>query len=144
MTRPAGVLLMTYGSPSSPDDVERYITAVRGGRTPDPELVAEFRRRYEVIGGSPLIPITVRQAAAVEAALGDGTFVRAAMRFSEPSLSAVLGELADCGVERVAAIVLSPQYSPLLMGGYGRDLELARASLRDATQAVRIAGAWHR
>ena len=29
---PRGVLLMTYGSPSSLDDVARYLTAVRGGR----------------------------------------------------------------------------------------------------------------
>ena len=43
-----GVLLMTYGSPSSPDDVRRYLTAVRGGREPGEELVTEFRRRYEL------------------------------------------------------------------------------------------------
>ena len=48
-----GVLLMTYGSPSSLDDVPRYMTAVRGGRPPEPDLLVEFRRRYEVIGGSP-------------------------------------------------------------------------------------------
>ena len=53
-----GVLLMTYGSPSSLDDVPRYMTAVRGGRAPEPELVTEFKRRYEVIGGSPLVPVT--------------------------------------------------------------------------------------
>ncbi|CAN5641429.1 hypothetical protein BH24CHL9_BH24CHL9_07270 [soil metagenome] len=41
-------------------------------------------------------------------------------------------------------IVLSPQYSPLLMGGYGRDLEAARAHLGSAAPAVRVAGPWHR
>ena len=54
---PRGVLLMTYGSPSSLDDVPRYLAAVRGGRPAEDGLVTEFRRRYEVIGGSPLIPI---------------------------------------------------------------------------------------
>ena len=62
-----GVLLMTYGSPESLDDMPRYLAAVRGGREPSPDLVEEFRRRYEAIGGSPLIPITAAQAAAVEA-----------------------------------------------------------------------------
>jgi len=82
MTR-LGVLLMTYGSPDSPDDMPRYLAAVRGGRTPDDELVTEFRRRYELIGGSPLIPITQSQARALEARLGDGSRVEVGMRFSE-------------------------------------------------------------
>ena len=41
-----GVILMTYGSPTDPDDVASYMTRVRGGREPSPELVAEFQRRY--------------------------------------------------------------------------------------------------
>jgi ferrochelatase len=45
-TTPRGVLLMTYGSPSSLDDVPRYLAAVRGGRVPDDSLLVEFRRRY--------------------------------------------------------------------------------------------------
>ncbi len=143
-SRRRGVLLMTYGSPDSLDDVERYLTAVRGGRRPDDELLAEFRRRYEVIGGSPLIPITIRQAAALEAFLGDGTMVRAAMRFSEPSIETSLRELVDHGVDRVVGIVLSPQFSPLLMGGYARALEAAAASVGLAQGAWELAEAWHR
>jgi ferrochelatase len=135
------VLLMTYGSPSSLEDLDRYLAAVRGGRPAEPELVAEFRRRYDVIGGSPLIPITIAQAAAVEERLADGTLVRAAMRFSEPSIATVVAELADRGVRRIAAIILSPQYSPLLMGGYARALDDATAGLPD-TPAIALAGPW--
>jgi ferrochelatase len=50
-----GVVLMTYGSPRDLDDVGTYIARVRGGREPNATLVAEFRRRYAVIGMSPLI-----------------------------------------------------------------------------------------
>jgi protoheme ferro-lyase len=60
MSQPAdlfGVVLMTYGSPSSLDDVPRYIRAVRGGRDVPPDVVEEMRRRYQAIGGSPLMPI---------------------------------------------------------------------------------------
>ncbi len=134
------VLLMTYGSPSSLDDMDRYLAAVRGGRPAEPELVAEFRRRYAVIGGSPLIPITIDQAAALEARLGDGTLVRAAMRFSEPSIATVVRELAEPRIRRVAAIILSPQYSPLLMGGYRRALDEATAEI-DGPE-VEVAGPW--
>ncbi len=140
---PYGVLLMTYGSPSDLDDVPRYLAAVRGGRAPDDELVTEFTRRYRVIGGSPLIEITERQAAAVEAALGGRARVRAAMRFSEPSIDTAMAELSAAGVRDVVAIVMSPQYSPLLMGGYGRALDAARERLGDAAPRVTVAGAWH-
>jgi len=67
-----GVMLMTYGSPASleREDIRAYMTSVRGGRVPDDELVDEFTRRYRVIGGSPLIPITQRQAVALGERLG--------------------------------------------------------------------------
>src|SRR5688500_8413164 len=109
-----GALLMTYGSPDSIDsaDVGAYLARVRGGRTPDPELVEEFTRRYLVIGGSPLIETTRAQAAALAASLGWP--VEAGMRFSEPSIERALRVLADQRVDEVAAIVLSPQFSPLL------------------------------
>ena len=140
---PFGVLLMTYGSPSNLDDVPRYLAAVRGGRPAEDELVVEFTRRYRVIGGSPLIEITERQAAAVEAALGGQALVRAAMRFSEPSIDTALAGLAGAGVREVAAIVMSPQFSPLLMGGYARALDAARARLGADAPRVEVAGAWH-
>ena len=137
-----GVLLMTYGSPSSLEDVPRYLSSVRG-RTPDPELIAEFTRRYRVIGGSPLVRITAAQAAALEARLGDGAAVRTGMRFSDPTILDGLRALADAGAQRVAGIILSPQYSPLIMGGYVRAIDAARAELGSAAPEVRIAGAWH-
>jgi ferrochelatase len=139
-----GVLLMTYGSPTSLDDVPRYLAAVRGGRPPLPDLVAEFTRRYRLIGGSPLVEITAGQARALEARLGDAARVRAAMRFSPPTIFDGLRGLAEDGVRRVAGIILSPQYSPLLMSGYGRAVEAAREELGATSPDVRIAGAWHR
>lgn len=138
-----GVLLMTYGSPVSleREDIRSYLTRVRGGREPDPELVDEFTRRYEVIGGSPLIGITRTQAAGLAKALGWP--VEVGMRFSEPSIETGLRALADAGVTSVAAIVLSPQYSPLLMNGYARAIDDALVTLVDSAPAVRVAGAWH-
>jgi len=114
---------------------------VRGGRQPDDEVVDEFVRRYELIGGSLLVEITERQARAVEARLGWP--VTAGMRFSEPSVETALRDLAERGVSDVAAIVLSPQYSPLLMGGYTRALDEARTALADAAPRVSVAGPWH-
>jgi ferrochelatase len=138
-----GALLMTYGSPDSLDreDIGAYLARVRGGREPDPELVDEFTRRYRVIGGSPLIEITRGQADALGACLGWP--VEVGMRFSEPSILAGLRSLADSEVSRVAAVILSPQYSPMLMNGYSVAIEAARATLGDAAPEVSLAGAWH-
>ena len=138
-----GVLLMTYGSPASLDreDIRAYLSRVRGGREPDAWLVDEFTRRYRVIGGSPLVEITRGQAAAL--AESCGWPVEVGMRFSEPSIRVGLAALAGRGVENVAAIVLSPQYSPLLMGGYARAIEDGREALADRAPRTTIAGPWH-
>ena len=138
-----GVLLMTYGSPASfeREDIRAYRARVRGGREPDAALVDEFTRRYQVIGGSPLVEITRAQAAALGESLGCPAEV--GMRFSEPSILAGLSALAGRGVEHVAAIVLSPQYSPLLMGGYARAIDEARARLGALAPQVSVAGTWH-
>jgi len=138
-----GVLLMTYGSPASLDDVKRYMTAVRNGREPEEDLVTEFRRRYQVIGGSPLVAITQAQAAALEERLGGRAVVRAGMRFSSPTITDSLRELRDAGVSRVVAIVMSPQFSELLMGGYSRALAAARGEMGDRAPEIHLAGAWH-
>jgi ferrochelatase len=134
---------MTYGSPASleREDIRGYLARVRGGREPDAELVDEFTRRYRAIGGSPLIEITRGQAAALAATLPWP--VEVGMRFSAPSIADGLRDLARGGVERVAAIVLSPQFSSLLMGGYARSIEEARAELGDRAPQVEMAGAWH-
>jgi ferrochelatase len=143
-----GVLLMTYGSPADDlHDIAEYLAAVRGGRPAPDDLVIEFRRRYEVIGGSPLIRITAEQAAAVEERLradGVDAVATVGMRFSAPSIADGLRILADGGCRRVSAIVMSPQYSELLMAGYRRALEAAAAELGAASPDVHLVPAWYR
>lgn len=143
-----GVLLMTYGSPAADlHDLPAYLAAVRGGRPPSDELVDEFRRRYELIGGSPLVAITRDQAVAVEDRLrDDGVDAHATvgMRFSEPSIAEGLRRLADLGCTAVTAIVMSPQHSELLMSGYRRAVDDAAADLGPSAPVVRLAPAWFR
>jgi len=129
-----GVLLMTYGAPRDDADLPGYLARVRGGRAPDEALVAEMRRRYARIGGSPLIRITEAQAAALEAELGGDYRVRAGMRYSEPTIADRANELDAASV---IGIVMSPQWSPTLMRGYADAL---RAAVPGPTQ---VAGAWH-
>jgi protoporphyrin/coproporphyrin ferrochelatase len=136
-----GVVLMTYGAPSGDDDLPRYLAAVRGGRAPSEELVREMSRRYALIGGSPLIRLTQAQAAALERELGAGHVVAAGMRFSAPTIAEAVARLVARGARQVVGICMSPQWSPLLMGGYVRELE---AAARDNGVRSAIATAWHR
>jgi len=62
-----GVILMTYGAPAGDGDVAAYLGRVRG-HPPAPELVTEMRRRYGLIGGSPLVEITHAPRAAPNSA----------------------------------------------------------------------------
>ena len=65
------------------------------------------------------------------------------MRFSEPSIAQAVAEMADAGVERIVGIIMSPQYSPIIMSGYNRALDAAVAALGDDAPAVTMAGAWY-
>src|SRR5437660_7431289 len=143
-----GVVLMTYGSPATLDDIPIYLKHVYGGRTASQEVIKEFRRRYDLIGGSPLLRITREQAAALEQELNaqhnaDAAFhVVAGMRFAPPFIADVLPEAA-AGAQQLVGIIMSPQYSPIIMSGYVRTLEDAVADLQRNDLELRIAGDWH-
>ena len=65
-----GVVVMAYGTPAGPDDIEPYYTHIRRGRPPEPAQLAELTARYEAIGGiSPLAERTAAQLAAIGRAL---------------------------------------------------------------------------
>ncbi len=141
-----GVILMTYGSPATLDDIPTYLKNVRGGRPPDEALSAEFRRRYSLIGGSPLVRITREQAAALQEELnshqGPRFHVVAGMRFAPPLIAEVIPEAA-AGAQQLIGVIMSPQFSPIIMGGYLRTLEDAVADLQRDDLDLKIAGGWH-
>ena len=67
---PIGVVVMAYGTPSSPEQIEPYYTHIRRGRPPTPEQLANLRARYDALGGtSTLAARTAAQVAAITAAL---------------------------------------------------------------------------
>lgn len=138
---------MTFGSAQNADEVETYLRSVRGGGDPDPQLVEEFRRRYELVGWSPLVDITRAQGAALQERLdaedGPGHAVEVGMLHSHPTIEEALTRLREKGVDLVVGIILSPQYSPIIMGRYGRALTAAAERVMPGTE-IRVAGPWHR
>jgi ferrochelatase len=143
-----GVLLMTYGSPATLDDMPIFLKNVYGGRDASPEVIAEFRRRYDLIGGSPLVRITREQAAALQEKLNssstDGTAysVGAGMRFAPPFIADVLPDVA-VHAQTLVGVIMSPQYSPIIMSGYVRTLEDAEKGLNRDDLELKISGDWH-
>lgn len=138
--KPRGVLLLAHGTPDSLDDMRDYLTRVRDGREPSPELIEEMRRHYAAIGGrSPLTDITREQAAALRRELGDDTPVYVGMRNWRPFIADALGAAVGEGVMELLALPLAPQYSILSVGKY-------RAAVENATPdgvSVRFVSAWY-
>jgi ferrochelatase len=143
-----GVVLMTYGSPATLDDIPAYLRNVYGGREPSDEVVAEFRRRYALIGGSPLLRVTQEQAAALQEELkrrhpdGPAFTVVAGMRFFAPLIADVVPEVAR-DADTLVGVIMSPQYSPILMRGYVAAMRDAVASLGRDDLKVAITEDWH-
>ena len=132
-----GVLLMAHGTPSSLDEMPEYLTRVRGGRPPSPELVAEMRHNYESIGGrSPLTDLTFAQGAALHARLGPRVPVAVGMRNWTPFLDQAVTHLLRTGVTRIIAIPLAPQFSSLSVTKY---YDAAAAAMPEGAELVRVA-----
>lgn len=131
-----GVLLMAHGTPSSLDEMPEYLTRVRGGRPPSPELIAEMRHNYEAIGGrSPLTDLTFAQGAALHARLGARIPVVVGMRNWKPFLEDAVAHLTHTGVTRIIAIPLASQFSSLSVAKY---YDATEAAVPAGTELIRV------
>lgn len=118
-----GVVVMAYGTPGSPDDVESYYTHIRRGRPPSEEQLATLRARYEALGGtSALAARTAAQIAVLDAALearAPGRFaVTLGQKHASPFIEDGVAALARTGVDHVVGVVLAPHFSRASVGEY--------------------------
>ncbi|HEX6420585.1 MAG TPA: ferrochelatase [Acidimicrobiales bacterium] len=122
-----GLVVMAYGTPSSPDEVEAYYTHIRRGRPPSAEQLAELAGRYRAIGGvSPLAERTRAQvdaiAAALEAAEAGRWRVALGNKHAAPFLEDAVASLAAgdgaARVDRLVGLVLAPHFSRGSVGEY--------------------------
>jgi ferrochelatase len=144
---PVGVVVMAYGTPRGPDDVEAYYTHVRRGRPPPPELLDDLVRRYAAIGGvSPLARRTEAQAAVVAGALeqrAPGRFlVEVGYKHAPPFVEDAVERLLARGAGRLAALVLAPHYSAASVGEYLARVRARAGEVHSGTEVTAIEG-WH-
>ncbi len=141
-----GVLLLTYGTPSSLEGVEAYYTHIRGGRRPSDAQLADLVNRYKAIGGSsPLIRITESQRRKLQARLeleGSSTRVYCGMKHSTPFIADVVKQASEDGVEELLSIPLSPHYSKMNTETYVLSVEMANNS-RPTRLKLDFARSWN-
>jgi ferrochelatase len=143
-----GILLMAYGTPETPDQVEPYFTHIRGGRTPSPEAVQRLQDRYTLVGGrTPLLDITLRVRDALERVLNErstngGYRVYVGMKHWHPFIGDVLPQVSADGVREIIALPLAPHYSRISIGGYRKAVDAALPSL-PAPMDLRFVDNWH-
>jgi ferrochelatase len=107
---PSAVLLLAHGTVDALDDLPAFLTNIRRGHAPSPELVKEVRHRHEAIGGrSPLNDINRNLARLLEPRLG--VPVRLGNRLWRPTPKEVLAELASAGATRVVVLALAQHSS---------------------------------
>ncbi|MFD2613288.1 ferrochelatase [Paenibacillus gansuensis] len=120
-----GVLVMSYGTPESLDQVEAYYTHIRRGSPPSPEQLKELTDRYEAIVGGffPLRENTNRQVQALEETLNrlypEHEFVcYQGLKHAAPYVEDGVRQMAEDGIRQAVGVVLAPHYSVMSVGGY--------------------------
>ncbi|GGH87417.1 ferrochelatase [Pullulanibacillus pueri] len=119
-----GLLVMAYGTPYKPEDIEAYYTDIRHGRRPSDEQLEDLKSRYEAIGGvSPLARITNEQKDALEAKLNetqDEIEFKAylGLKHIHPFIEDGVEAMHNDGIKEAVAIVLAPHYSTFSVKSY--------------------------
>ncbi len=140
-----GLLLMGYGSPSGPEDLPGFLAEVLGGRTPSAAMVAEYTRRYDLIGWSPQMRILEALRGKVEArlaALGTPAPVYLATKHWTPHIADVIPRAAEDGIERLVAVPISPYASTWILAPYERAIASGRANSARPIE-VELRSGWH-
>lgn len=162
VTRPSlGVLLLQLGTPAAPTPaaLRRYLAQFLSDprvidlprwrwlpilhgivlRTRPRKSAAEYEKVWTP-EGAPLLVTSRRQAALLEehlAAAGVDARVRVAMRYGDPSTESALREIDACGVDRIVALPMYPQYAGATTGSSLEDLYRA-ASRRRVVPALSV------
>lgn len=142
---PPAVLLMGYGAPRRDEDLPEYLRDVLGGTAPSAAMVAEYERRYALIGGSPQNRILESLRAKVEQRLAADGFVSRVYLGTKhwtPHIASVIPAIAADGFSKVVAVPLSPYASTWIMEPYKRAIDTGVAAAAQPIE-VELRSGWH-
>jgi ferrochelatase len=125
MDRTIGVIVLSYGTPESLEQIEAYYTHIRRNVPPLPAQLEELVQRYEAIGGAsfPLREKTNQQVDALQEALNqhhpDIQFKCVqGLKHAYPFVEDGVKQLVDAGIQEAIGVVLAPHYSSMSVGSY--------------------------
>jgi ferrochelatase len=156
VSRRIAVVLFNLGGPDNPGAVRPFLfnlfndPAIISAPGPVRWLLAQrisrrrapvARRNYELIGGgSPLLPNTARQAAALETALSGSDDIRCfvAMRYWHPFVGEIIRDIKLFAPDDVVLLPLYPHYATATTGSSLKDWakEAADAGLDAPTRTI--------
>ncbi|XEC93245.1 ferrochelatase [Paenibacillus tarimensis] len=144
--RKIGVLVMSYGTPESMDDIEEYYTHIRRGKPPTKEQLEDLTSRYEAIVGGffPLRKNTDRQVEALQQTLdriAPGKYVcYQGLKHARPYIEDGVTQMAADGLKEAVGIVLAPHYSIMSVGGY---IKRAKETAEQCGLQMRFVKSYH-
>ncbi|MEC9425099.1 MAG: ferrochelatase [Actinomycetota bacterium] len=136
------VLLVAFGGPESPDEVEPFLARVTADRPIPPERVAEVADRYLSVGG--VSPLNGRMRAlldTVEARLTERSIALPVFwgnRNADPLLAEALVAMRDAGVQRALAWLASPYASYSTCRQYRENIEDARLAVGSGAPRIDV------
>lgn len=145
--RKIGVLVMSYGTPASMDQIEAYYTHIRRGSPPSKEQLQALTDRYEkIVGGFfPLRENTNRQVEQLELTLNraysDCEFkCYQGLKHASPFIEDGVRQMAEDGIREAVGVVLAPHYSAMSVGGY---IKRAQEAAEPLGLAMRFVKSYH-
>lgn len=137
-----GVMLVNMGGPDSPEELKKFLSRMFN----DPFILpygkpvrkllsyiisrTRYRqswKKYQLIGGSPLVKSTRKMASALQTSLGNTFVVRFAFSYSSPDIKQTLSAFKEEKISEITVVPLYPQSSHTTASS-------VRASLKKVTE----------
>ena len=122
-----GLLFLSYGSPSSKEDLVPYMTSIRHGRVPTEGEIVNLTRRYDVIdqwSNLELQHMAEHQYKTLMTLLPPMPSAIGYLHM-KPSIAEAVDSLVHQGVEHIIAIVTAPFFTSLGTGAYEKQVQAA-------------------
>ena len=134
------VVIVSFGGPEGPSEVEPFLANVTAGRDIGSERLAAVARQYHHFGGASPLNAQCRRLRTVLArrlaAAGHDLPVYWGNRNWVPYLADAVQEMAEAGHRRALAVVTSAYSSYSGCRQYLDDIEAARAAVGEAAPAI--------
>lgn len=138
ISQPA-VLLIAHGTPERIEDIPEFLRNIAGGHAMPEAVVREVQQRYSLIGRSPLLDWTRKQATSLQEALSVPVYI--GMRNWKPLIADAIHHIVTDRITHTVAICLAPQNSRTSVGLYRR--ALAGEEAAPLPFAVEFIESWH-